>query len=167
MTRRLTQLIDLFYIKPLRFIPIETFRYAAVGGANVLLGMVFYWFSFHFIFEKTNVDFGIVVVSAPVMALLTTIVATLFTGFYLTRNIAFTGSNRNKHQQLFRYAQVVAVNITINYFGLKLLVDVCGFYPSPSYAAVQIINVSFSYLAQRFYTFGQKRVDHKEESAEE
>lgn len=158
MRRIITRLADFFYIGPLRrIIPQETFRYAFVGGLNLLLNMILYWICFNFVLEKRDTDFGIVTVSAPILAFLITFVVTFFTGFWLARHVAFGKSQVHGARQLFRYAQVVAVNIGINYFGLKLLVDVLGFYPSPSYAAIQTVTTVFSYLAQRFYTFRTHR----------
>ena len=145
--------VDLFYIKPFRFVPLQTFRYAAAGGANVLFGIVLYWFCFHFVLQKEDTDFGIVVVSAHILAFLITFVITFFTGFFLTRTVAFGDSPIKGRVQLFRYAQVVGVNLLINYFGLKLLVEVCEFYPSPSNAVLQVVIAGFSYLAQKYYTF--------------
>lgn len=153
----ITKIIDWFYRGPLRVIPQQTFRYAAVGGSNALLNMVIYWFSFNYILGKQDTDFGIVVVSAPILAFLIAFVITFCTGFYLSRNVAFSGSPLRGRMQLFRYGQVVAVNLAINYFGLKLLVEGCEFYPSISYAAIQVITILFSYLSQRFYTFRRKR----------
>lgn len=158
MRRAITRLADFFYIKPLRrIVPQETFRYAFVGGLNLLFNLVLYWFCYNYILKQQDTDFGIVVVSAPILAFLITFVITFFTGFYLARNIAFGKSEVHGGKQLFRYAQVVAINIAINYFGLKLLVEVLGFYPSLSNAAIQIVTVTFSYLAQRFYTFRTHR----------
>lgn len=158
MRRIITRFVDFFYIKPLRrIIPQETFRYAFAGGLNLLFNMVLYWFCFNYVLDKHDTDFGIAVVSAPILAFLITFVVTFFTGFYLARNIAFGKSEVHGAKQLFRYAQVVAINIGINYFGLKLLVEVLGFYPSPSYAAIQVVTTVFSYLAQRFYTFRTHR----------
>lgn len=159
MREAITRIVDFFYLKPLRkVVPQETFRYAFVGGLNLGFNMVLYWICFHFVLQKQDTDlFGIVVVSAPILAFLITFVITFFSGFYLARNIAFGRSQVHGGQQLFRYAQVVAVNIAINYFGLKLLVEVCGFYPSPSYAAIQVVTTVFSYLAQRYYTFKTHR----------
>ena len=153
MKRRLISLVDLFYIKPFRFVPLQTFRYAAAGGANVLFGTVLYWFCFHFVLRKEDTDFGIVVISAPILALLITFVITFFTGFFLTRTVAFGDSPIKGHVQLFRYAQVVGANLLINYFGMKLLEDICGFFPTPSYAVLQVAIAGFSYLAQKYYTF--------------
>ncbi|MDE5945017.1 MAG: GtrA family protein [Rikenella sp.] len=159
MREAITRIADFFYLKPLRrFVPQETFRYAFVGGLNLLFNMVLYWFCFHFVLRKQDTDlFGIAVVSAPILAFLITFVITFFSGFYLARNVAFGRSEVRGGKQLFRYAQVVAVNVAINYFGLKLLIEVCGFYPSPSYAVIQVITTVFSYLAQRYYTFRTHR----------
>lgn len=158
MRRAITRLADFFYIKPLRrIIPQETFRYAFVGGLNLLFNLVLYWFCYNYILKQQDTDFGIVVVSAPILAFLITFVITFFTGFYLARNIAFGKSEVHGGKQLFRYAQVVAINIATNYFGLKLLVEALNFYPSLSNAAIQVVTVTFSYLAQRFYTFRTHR----------
>lgn len=149
---------DFFYIKPLRrIVPQETFRYGFVGGLNLLLNFVLYYVIYNWVLGQRDTDFGIVVVSAPILAFLVTFVITFFTGFYLARNVAFGRSTVHGGRQLFRYAQVVAVNIGINYFGLRLLVHVLGFYATPSYAALQVVTTAFSYLAQRYYTFKTHR----------
>lgn len=153
MVKFINRAVDFFYIKPFRFIPLNTFRYAAVGGANIAFNIVLYWFCFNFILHQRDVDFGIVVVSAPILSFLIAFLVTFCTGFWLTRNVAFSGSELRGREQLFRYAQVVAVNVLINYFGLKLLVNVMDFYPSLSYAGIQVVTVLFSYIMQRFYTF--------------
>lgn len=158
MSKYITRFIDFFYFKPFRFIPIETFRYACAGGLNLLFSMVLYWFCFHFVLHKQDTDFfGIVTISAPILAFLITFVITFFTGFYLARRVAFRKSTVGGKKQLFRYAQIVAINVAVNYFGLKVLVEVCGFYPSPSYAFIQTVTVLVSYLGQRYYTFKTHR----------
>ncbi len=158
MSKYITRFIDLFYIRPVRFVPIETFRYAAAGGMNLLFGAVLYWACFNFVLRKEDTDFwGIVTVSAPILAFLITFVVTFFTGFCLSRYVTFRQSSVRGRWQLVRYAQIVAVNVAVNYFGLKLLVEVCDFYPSPSYAAIQVLTVLISYFGQRFYTFRTHR----------
>lgn len=157
MVEIITRFVDFFYIKPLRFIPINTFRYAAVGGLNLGVNLLVYWMCFHFVLHKDDVDFGVVVISAHILAFFIAFVLTVFSGFWLTRNIAFASAERRGAEQLLKYSQVVTTNFLINYFGLKLLVNVLGFYPSLSYAGLQIVTVSFSYLMQRFYTFRKRR----------
>ncbi len=147
--------VDFFYF-PLfrRFVDLKTFRYAAVGGLNVGFGVVFYWVLFHFVLCKQDTTlFGLITISAPILAFLINFAVTFLTGFWLTRSVAFGDSVLRGRVQLFRYSQVVGVNILINYFGLKLLVEVLDFYPTPSYMFLQFITIAISYLASRFYTF--------------
>lgn len=154
MVRLINRLIDLIYIKPLRFVPLNTFRYAVVGGANALFNMVLYWFCYNYILHQEDTNFGFVVISAATLSFFITFVITFCSGFWLTRNIAFAGSALRGREQAFRYAQVVTTNIAINYFvGLQLFVKVLGIYPSISNASIQVITIIFSYLMQRFYTF--------------
>ncbi|MEG1607350.1 MAG: GtrA family protein [Mucinivorans sp.] len=153
MKHFISRIVDALYLPIFRFIPRQTFRYAVVGGANVAYGIVQYWFIYNFLLNQENVDFGIVVISAPIMSFLINFVITFFTGFWLTRNIAFDKSTVRGRIQLVRYAMVVALNVGINYLGLKLLVETCGFYPSIVNAFMQLLTVSVSYLSGRFYTF--------------
>lgn len=149
-------MVDYFY-RPLisSFLPRDTFRYAAVGGANLLFGIVLYWALFNFVLDKQDTSVaGIVTISAPIMAFLINFVITFFTGFWLTRHVAFGGRSMLRgREQLFRYAQVVAVNVAVNYLGLKLFVEVFELYPTPSYMFLQLVTISISYFASKHYTF--------------
>lgn len=155
ISQRIAQFIDLFYITPIRkLIPEQTFRYAAVGGLNMSFNVVLYYVLFHYILmEEDTSILGIVVISAPILAFGIAFVVTFFSGFWLTRSLAFNESELRTHTQLFRYIQVVALNVAVNYFGLKLLVDVWDLYPTPSYLSLQFITVGISYLASKHYTF--------------
>jgi putative flippase GtrA len=55
--------------------------------------------------------------------------------------------------QLFRYGIVVVANLAINYIGLKLLVDVFGWFPTPSKMAITIVATGVSYISQKKFTF--------------
>lgn len=152
----ISAMIDSLYRGPLRMIPQQTFRYAAVGGGVAALNMFLFWFSFHFVLGKQDTDFGIVVISAPILAFLIAFLITFFLGFYLQRNVCFSGSTLRGRVQILRYGQVVVINLAINYFGLKLLAQVLD-YPSISYALIQCVTITFSYISQRFYTFKKSK----------
>lgn len=151
----LSRLIDLFYVKPLRrLVPHETFRYAATGGLNMALDVAIYFVMFHYVLQKQDTSiFGLVVVSAPVMAFAVAFAATFVTGFWLTRTLAFGGSKLCGATQLFRYAQVVALNLLVNYLGIKLLVDIWDLFPTPSYLFLKFVTIAVSYVASKYYTF--------------
>lgn len=153
---KLVRFVDLFYRRPLSpIIPLETFRYAVAGGINFALGAVLYWLLFNFVLSKEDTTFlGLITISAPILAFLINFCITFFTGFWLTKNIGFDNrSNIRSRAQLFRYAQIVVLNIAVNYFGLKLLVDFWGLYPTPSYMSIQVTTIAISYFASKYYTF--------------
>ena len=78
---------------------------------------------------------------------------TLLTGFWLQKYVTFTSSNLHGARQLIRYITVVAVNLAINYFGLKLCVETLGWYPTPSKMFITLITVAVSYFGQKYYSF--------------
>lgn len=154
MIKFIIHITDKLYIKPFQCIPKNTFRYALVGGANTGFNIVLYWFCLNHILHQQDTDLRIVVISAPTLSFLITFAVTFCSGFWLTRNVAFGGSELRGREQLFRYAQVVVANVAINYFvGLQLFVKVIGIYPSIPNAVIQVITILFSYTMQRFYTF--------------
>lgn len=144
--------VDIFYVKPLRFIPLVTFRYAAVGGINLLYGIVQYWFIYNFILFQKDVDLGVVVISAPIFAFLINFVITFLTGFLLMKYVTFQQSRLSGCRQIFRYSMVVAINIMVNYFGLKILISL-GVYPSIANVLIQPVAVTISYFLNSRFSF--------------
>lgn len=144
--------VDFFYFPPLRFIPQLTFRYAAVGGLNLLYGIVQYWFIYNFILYQKDVNLGIVVISAPIFAFLLNFVITFLTGFWLMKYVAFHHSRLSGIRQIMLYSAVVAINIGVNYFGLKILIS-AGVYPSIANVLIQPVAVTISYFLNSRVTF--------------
>lgn len=153
MFNTLRDTIDWFYKPFSKFIPQQTFRYAVAGGLNMVYGLIQYWFIFNFIIDQKDVNLGFVVVSAPIASFLINFVITFFSGFYLTRNIAFSKSEVKTKAQIVRYLGVVAINFVINYVGLRFMVRELAFYPSIANALIQIVTVAISFLINKFYTF--------------
>lgn len=78
---------------------------------------------------------------------------TLLTGFWLNKYVTFTQSSLRTARQLFRYILIVAVNLSVNYFGLKLLVESFGWYPTPSKICITLFTIVISFLGQKYFTF--------------
>ena len=78
---------------------------------------------------------------------------TLLTGFWLNKYVTFTQSTLHGARQLVRYVLIVAVNLLINYVGLKLCVEVLGWYPTPSKIVITLITVLVSFFGQKYYSF--------------
>jgi hypothetical protein len=44
--------LDIFYPFFRRFMPLQTYHYAACGGSNTLMGIILYYISFNYILDK-------------------------------------------------------------------------------------------------------------------
>ena len=136
-----------------RFIPLQTFRYAACGAMNMGLDLLLYFIMYNFVFGKEVVHIGPVAISPYIAAFLVVFPITFTTGFYLNRNVSFANSTLRGRVQLFRYMLSVAGAILLNYLLLKFFVEVAGIYPTPSKAITTIIVAVYSYLMQKHFCF--------------
>lgn len=155
----ITKIIDFVYSPFQKYIPKEIFRYAACGGGNMVLDWVLYFLTYNFIIGHELVYLTIPVVNYPlcltphIASLCIVFPITLFTGFWLNKYVTFTQSSLHGARQLARYVMIVALNLSINYFGLKLLVESVGWYPTPSKICITLFTVVISFLGQKYFTF--------------
>ncbi len=151
----LMRAIDLLYIKPVAgLIPRHTFRYGVCGVANsIVLDSIFYYLIYHYIVAEQLVELGPIAVSAHVASMILVFPITFAVGFWLNRNVAFTVTTQSAAPQLGRYALSVAGSILLSYLMLKLLVEVCGIWPTPAKTLSSIVVALYSYLAARYFTF--------------
>ncbi len=147
------QFIDYFYSPFRRYIPLETFRYAATGGFNTVLDISLYAIFYNFILDKNIVDLGFVAISPYIAAFLIVFPITFFTGFLLAKYITFTNSEIRGRVQLIRYVISVSGSILLNYVFLKLLVEFGGVWPTLAKLITTSIVVVYSFFMQKFFTF--------------
>ena len=146
--------IDLCYVRPWSALLSRTmFRYAACGGANMVLDVVWYFVIYHYIVAERFIDLGFVVMSPHVASLVVVFPITFFTGFWLNRNVAFRVTEVGSGVQLVRYALSVVGSILLNYVCIKLFVEVLGIWPTPAKVLTTAVCVVYSYLAGRYFTF--------------
>lgn len=157
MKHHLTGFIDLFYPPFRRLMPVQTFRYAACGGANTILGLAVYFISFHYIFTKENFDAGFMVFKPHNAALFVAGCISFCLGFLLNKYVVFTTSYLRGRVQLFRYFMSFFINLIINYFLLKLFVEVMHLEPFLSQVITTVIIVTFSYLTQKHFSFREQK----------
>ena len=177
----ITKIIDFFYPPFRKIMSEQLFRYAACGGGNLVLDWVLYFLIYNFVIghEMINLQFTILspkghdylaepnfhnlqftqAITPHIATLCIVFPITLLTGFWLQKYITFSvQSTKDKGaRQLGRYVLIVAVNLAINYFGLKLCVENLGWYPTPSKMCITIITVAISYIGQKYYTFRIKK----------
>ena len=151
---RLVRIVDTLYIRPLRsLISRDLFGYGLCGATNMALDILWYFLIYHYVVCARYVDLGFVVMSPHILSLFIVFPITFFTGFWLNRNVAFRVTKVSSRKQLFRYSLSVVGSILINYLCMKLFVEVCLIWPTPSKMITTVISVCYSYIMARFVTF--------------
>ena len=153
MKNLIIAVIDFFYPPFRRLMPLQTFRYIACGGGNTILDILIYFISYNLILDKQIVHTPVGAVSPYIAAFIIAFVISFPTGFYLNRNVVFTGSTLRGRIQLARYFLLVIACIVLNYIFIKLFVEKFGIYPTVAKLLTTIIVVTFSYLTQKKFTF--------------
>ena len=149
-------LLDLFYPLFKRVMPLQTFRYAASGGGNTLLGVLVYSIGYTHFFKGHIYDVGFYAFKAHSASLLLSFSVTFPVGFFLSKYVVFTDSDMKGRVQLFRYLMICLFNLAINYLLLKLLVEQFGVHAVTAQIITVVAVVLFSYLAQRNFSFKAK-----------
>ena len=147
------RMVDYFYPPFRKHMTVEFFRYGATGVANLVFDWFIYFIIFHFILRQQMLPLGFVTLSSHIAAFLLAFPFSFTSGFLLQKYVTFNNSDLRGKVQLFRYGIVVVANLVINYIGLKLFVDVFGWFPTPSRMAITIVAAGVSYISQKKYTF--------------
>lgn len=146
-------IIDFFYPLFRKLMPIQTFRYAACGGGNMLLDIFLYFVSYNFIIRKYIVFTPLGPMEPHIAAFLMSFAVSFPIGYLLNKYIVFPGSILRGRVQLFRYFLLVVLCVFLNYIFIKLFVEHLHIYPTVSKILTTVIVVSFSYLTQKNFTF--------------
>ena len=156
---RIIQLIDFFYPPFRKYIPLQTFRYAACGGSNTLLGLFIYTVSYKYILREQILDLGFYAFKPHIAALFMAFCINFPIGFLLMKFVVFHDSTIKGRIQLFRYFIIFVTSLFINYWLLKLLVEVLHVYAVIAQIITTVFIVLFSYIMQRHYSFKKLTID--------
>ena len=154
-------IIDFFYPPFRRWMSLQTFRYAASGGGNTLLGLLIYFISYKYIFGEETFHFGFYAFKGHIAALIVSFCITFPVGFFMSKYVVFSDSNMKGRIQLFRYFMVCIFNLTLNYILLKIMVEKFHVYPVLAQVITITVVVIFSYIAQRNYSFKAGSADEE------
>ena len=134
LAEKITNIINRFYVRPLRkIIPHQTFLYAACGGGNMFFNWVLYGIIYNFIIQEQAIHIGSVSMSAHDSTYWIVVPIIFYTGFWLNKHIAFAESKLRTRTQLVRYFISVLGVMILSNLGLKFFVEYVGIYPTPSY----------------------------------
>jgi putative flippase GtrA len=147
------RVLDFFYPLFRKFMPLQTYHYAACGGLNTVLSLVTYFVSYNFILKKQILHLGFIAFQPHIAALFLSFFITFPVGFYLSMYVIFQGSYLKRRVQLLRYFLVIMGCMVINYIFLKIFVELLGWYPTPSQIMTTGVVILFNYFSQRHFSF--------------
>jgi putative flippase GtrA len=147
------RIIDFFYPPFQKYLTIQLFRYGLTGAGNLLFDWFLYFLIYNFVLHHQMLNLGIVTLSSHIAAMSIKIPIVLFSGFLLQKYVTFSNSNLSGKTQLIRYSTVFLINLSINYSGLKILVDVLKLWPTPSNMIISILTIFLSFFLQKNYSF--------------
>lgn len=153
MKNQFITILDLFFPIFRKLMPLETYRYAACGGLNTIVGLCAYFISYRFVFAGTVVELPFFAFKPHVAALIISAVISFCLGFVLNKYIVFTGSVLRGRIQLIRYLLTFLVNIILNYVLLKLLVEHLLWDAVYGQLTTTILVVLVGYLSQKYFSF--------------
>jgi putative flippase GtrA len=158
--------LDIFYPLFKRFMPIQTYHYAACGGSNTLFNIFLYHIFYNFVLHKQVLHLGIVAFKPHIAAFLMAFVITFPIGFYLSMYVVFQGSYLRRRVQFVRYFIISMFCVALNYILLKFFIEGLGWHnhPTLSLIATAVVVVLFSYVSQKKFSFkAAKPADQKKE----
>ena len=146
-------ILDIFYplFKP--FFNKQTYYYLACGGGNTVFALVLYYIFYNNLLHQEDLNLYIVTFKAHMASLFLTTAITFPIGFYLTKFIVWSDSNLETKKQFFRHFAFLIFGTVLNYFLLKLFVEILEWWAMPSQILTTVIIVIFSYLTQKYISF--------------
>jgi putative flippase GtrA len=153
LTNYVTNFIDFFHPPFKKWMPLQTFRYAACGGTNTVLGFFIYTLCYKHIFKEKVVHTWFNAFEPHSAALFVSFLVTFPIGFLLMKFVVFIDSNIRGRVQLFRYFFVFVSNLVLNYAMLKMLVDGLKMDAIVAQVIATLTVILISYLLQRHFTF--------------
>ena len=151
--------IDFFYPPFRKTFELQTFRYAAAGGFNTVLGLFVYYVSYEFILHRKNLDFGFYAFTPHSAALFMAFCISFPMGFFLMKFVVFGNSNIGGKVQLVRYLMIYLFTLFINYILLKLMVEILHMAVMLSQVISTVVVITVSYFGQRHFSFQVKEHD--------
>jgi len=146
-------IVDFFYPLFKRFMPLQTYRYAACGGVNMIFDIAVFTYINTYMLQQKVVYMGPFAFKSYVVAFVISFCLTFPVGFYLSRYVVWQQTETKKRIQFFRYFLIVAACVGLNYILLNVFIQEFHWWPFVSKLVTTVIVVVFSYLTQRNFSF--------------
>jgi putative flippase GtrA len=157
------QLLKLFYPLVKKLMPFQVYAYLAVGAANTLLNIVLFAILYRAIAYSTGLHvsgFNISTLAVEIATVISFLISA-FTGFWLSRNFAFTDANNEKNEKAKQFGKYFLVSLQGQFFDYlitKALILFLAMDPTIAYLISTIIMLTINYFLQKYYTFKDRKI---------
>ncbi len=146
--------LQFFYPPFKRVLPFEVYAYLAVGGANTLLNIFLFGLFYEVLLPKGAFDLSLFSIESYTISLLIAFLITIPTGYWLSKNFAFTsGKKPTSFHQFLKYFMVVLQGLISDYILFKIGIVWIGLEPTISKIVSTVLVISLNYILQKYYTF--------------
>jgi putative flippase GtrA len=145
--------IEFFYPPFKKIMSMQLFKYAACGSFVMAIDFAIYFITYQFILNERNFAIGFTTLSPHVASISLSFLCSFPIGFFLQRNITFSGSSLRGRVQLFRYLVIVAICFALNIFFIKLFIEYYDMNAIMAKLLTIVLVVTFSYFTQKHYSF--------------
>lgn len=158
----LQQLLNLFYPLVKKWLPFDVYAYLAAGAINTGLNILLFAALYQFLPLQIQLGFNGIVIASYTVGLLLAFIATVPTGFWLAKNLAFQQSaTTDIGKQLIKYFLVVLQGLLTDYLLMLAMIELLHVHPTAAKIVSTLIVLSFNYLMQKFFTFKAVKVEVK------
>ncbi len=152
MKNSIRQLLKFFYPVVRNLLPFQVFAYLAVGAANTLLNIGLFVLLYSAFAHVLFVVEGATIIS---------FLLTVFTGFWLSKNFAFTDAANTRKAtniQFGKYFLVALQGQFTDYLLTKALVVFLLVHPVVAYLLSTVLILTSTYFLQKYFTFRTRSV---------
>ena len=161
--RYIQQLLKFFYPLVKKLMPFQVYAYLAVGAANTIFNIALFAVCYWLIAGATGIAIAGLQINilAVEIATIISFLITVATGFWLSKNFAFTNASNEKTEKAKQFGKYFLVSLQgqfSDYLITKGLIVLLLVDPVVAYFISTFIMLLINYFLQKYYTFKTKKV---------
>jgi putative flippase GtrA len=156
------RLLKLFYPLVKKIMPYQVYAYLAVGAANTIFNIILFAVCYWLLKSSQWSVAGVTVNMLSVeIATVISFAASVVTGFWLSKNFAFTNSGSGKKETQKQFGKYFLVSLQgqfADYLITKGLIVFLVMDGTVAYILSTIIMLILNYFLQKHFTFRRKKI---------
>lgn len=151
------RLLKFFYPLVKKIMPFQVYAYLAVGAANTILNIILFAGCYSF-FATSGITIAEIHLNklAVEIATIISFAITVATGFWLSKNFAFTDASNEKKEKTKQFGKYFLVSLQgqfSDYLITKALIVFLLIKPIVAYFISTFIMLLLNYFLQKYFTF--------------